>query len=74
MNRVESVRDFLVKNKDKYLKMQTFNCQCSFGDYRKSIYRENGVEILYCPDWNYLEILGLTEEEYNSLDDLLDIC
>ena len=38
-----------------------------------TIYEENGITVDYCRYYEYLEIFGLTDEEYRGLSDILDI-
>lgn len=38
------------------------------GDTLGTIYNENGITIDYCGDWNYIEIFGLTEDEFKTID------
>lgn len=33
----------------------------------ETIYRQNNIRVDYCKYYNYLEIYGLTQEEFNSL-------
>lgn len=71
MNRVEKIRQFLIKN--GYSKMQTFNTRNIVGDLMRNIYDCDGISVDICDDWQYLEIFGLRDEEYESLRDTLDI-
>lgn len=71
MNRVEKLRQFLIKN--GYSKMQTFNTRNIVGDLMRNIYDCDGISVDICDGWQYLEIFGLRDEEYESLRDTLDI-
>ena len=37
------------------------------GDPTVIVYKQDGVTVELCPDWEYLEILGLTEDEQQAL-------
>ena len=69
--RIEELREFLVEN--GYSETQTFNTKNVVGDYMETVYSENGILVDICRGWDYLEIFGLTQEEYESLGDILDI-
>lgn len=55
MNRVEKLRQFLIKN--GYSKMQTFNTRNIVGDLMRNIYDCDGISVDICDGWQYLEIL-----------------
>lgn len=38
-----------------------------------TIYEEDGITVDECHYYDYLEIFGLTDEEYLGLSDILDI-
>lgn len=71
--REQTVRQFIEEN-PKYRGMQTFDCRNVVNDPMSTILAKNGVTIDYCYFWSYLEIFGLTKEEYQNLADILDIC
>lgn len=71
-DKMEKLREFLIE--DGYKGMQTFNTRNIAGDYMETVYCEDGITVDECPSWHYLEIFGLTKEEYESLSDILDIC
>lgn len=71
MNKIEKLKNWLVKN--GYKGMQTFNTRNIVGDEMETIYSEDGIVVDICYSWNYLEIFGLTKEEYQELSDILDI-
>lgn len=50
-----------------YKGTQVFNTHNFTGDNMTNIYNQNGIKVDYCEDYNYLEIFGLTQEEFNSL-------
>ena len=70
--RLENLRQWIKDNGFK--DMQAFDCKNTVGDKMKTVYNEDGIVVDYCQFWSYLEIFGLTEEEYNSLSDILLIC
>lgn len=35
-------------------------------DNRIVVYKKDGIEVYYCSEWDYLEILGLDDKEYND--------
>ena len=71
-DRVKKIREFLLQH--DYAGLQTFDCRNWVGDPTVCVYSEDGVEILFCYEYDYLEIIGLTDEEYKSLYDVLYIC
>ena len=71
MDRIKKVRQFLVDN--DYKGMQTFCTRNIVGDYMETIYDSDGIIVDICRGWDYLEIFGLTDEEYRGLEDILDI-
>lgn len=44
-----------------------FNTQNIIGDYKVTLYRGNKITIDWCPDYEYFEVFGLTEEEFKEL-------
>lgn len=69
--KIEELREFLLEN--GHSKRQTFNTRNSVGDYMETIYSKNGILVDICKYWDYLEIFGLTQEEYEGLADILDV-
>ena len=47
--------------------IQTFNVPNICGDIMEEIYCNNGVRILWCQDWDYIEVFGLDGKEYQEL-------
>lgn len=45
-------------------KIQMFDTRNFVGDHMITIYDSNGVVIDYCPDYDYIEIFGLTDDEF----------
>ena len=71
MERLNKLRRFLITK--GYKGMQTFDNRNMAGDSMVTIYEEDGITVDYCPGYAYLEIFGLSNEEYHSLKDILDI-
>lgn len=46
-------------------RIQMFDCQGIIGDYKAVLLSREEVVVLYAPDYEYVEILGLDEEDYN---------
>ena len=51
----------------EYRGLEVFNTENNTNDDLMLIYSKNNVEIRYCPNYEYIEILGLNTKEYNSL-------
>lgn len=58
----ENVISFLKKRFPN--KIQMFDTRNFVGDHMITIYDSNGVVIDYCPDYDYIEIFGLTDDEF----------
>lgn len=58
----ENVISFLKKRSQN--KIQMFDTRNFVGDHMITIYDSNGVVIDYCPDYDYIEIFGLTDDEF----------
>lgn len=72
MDRIEELRKFIIER--DFEGTQTFNSRNLVGDRMVTIYEDDGIKVDYCPYYVYLEIFGLSNEEYHSLSDILDIC
>jgi len=72
MDRIEKLRQFLVGRGFKGT--QTFDTRNIAGDLMTTVYDNDGITVDYCYHYEYLEIFGLSEEEYESLSDILNIC
>lgn len=64
-DRFYKLLDFL-RNSD-LLGMQVFDCESLVGDERECVYSENGIEVLVCYYWNYVEVLGISDEEFKAI-------
>lgn len=71
MDRVKRLRQFLI---DRGFKgTQTFCSRNMVGDPMGTVYDDDGITVDYCCHYEYLEIFGLSYEEYHDLSDILDI-
>ena len=65
MNRFQKLVDFL--RKSNFLGMQAFDCESLVGDSRDLVYDEDGIEVYVCYYYDYVEILGISKNEFNQL-------
>ena len=65
MDRLERLKKFLKEN--DLLGWQCFDCESLVYDPRETIYNEDGIKVLVCYYYEYVEILGLRSEEYQSI-------
>lgn len=49
------------------LGMQVFNCESLVNDARECVYSENGIRVLVCYYWEYVEVLGISDEEFKAI-------
>ena len=54
--------------------MQSFDTRNTVGDPMYNIYCEDGICVDKCDYYGYIEIFGLTKEEYLSLNRVLNVC
>lgn len=71
MLKMEILKMFLVS--EGYQGMQTFKSANTVGDKTETVFYACGVTVKYAPGYGYLEIFGLTDTEYQSLNTILDI-
>ena len=45
-----------------------FDCRNIVGDHMTSIYDDGDVQIDICYGWDYFEVFGLTDEEFNEVE------
>ena len=65
-NRLNKLKKFL---KEKFKKrIQAFTTQNIVGDYMETIYNKDEIQVDYAPGYRYIEIFGLTNEEYKELE------
>jgi len=67
--RLTKVLDYIKAN--YYSGIQVFCSRNTIGDHMETVWSEDDVVIDYCPYYDYLEVLGLTEDEIHALCDLL---
>ena len=54
--------------KNKFPKrIQMFNTRNNVGDRMFTIYHEDGITVYYCPDYDYIEIFGLTDKQFEKV-------
>lgn len=46
-------------------KVQMFDCYDIAGDYKEVFFKNDEVEVLYAPHYEYVEIIGLSDKDYN---------
>ena len=44
-----------------------FDTPSLVNDYRIPIYIEDDITVLYAPHWDYIEIYGITDEEFERV-------
>ncbi len=64
MDRISKLKKFLQENCPN---MQAFNTRNLVGDPMDTIYEEDGIVVDICYDYDYIEIFGLTDEEFENL-------
>lgn len=64
MNRIKKLKKFLQKN---YPGIQAFNTRNIMGDYTVNVYNEDNIKVDYAPNYEYIEIFGLTGTEFDNL-------
>lgn len=69
MNIEESRLDEVIKflNEKFGGPIQAFNTRNWIGDDMVTIYEKDGIQIDYAPDYDYIEIFGVSEEEFEIL-------
>ena len=65
-NRLIKLRNFLKRVFKK--RIQAFTTKNIMGDYMETIYKKDGIQVDYAPNYEYIEIFGLTDEEYKELE------
>lgn len=64
MNKIDKLKIFLQEN---YPNEQAFNTKNIVGDSMVTVYNEDGIIVDYCYYYSYIEIFGLTDEEFKNL-------
>ena len=75
--RVEKLFSFLKEHPEYNTTGGIFNTRNITGDRMETIYWEDNRIVNYCPGYDYLEVFGMTDEEFkefsNSYYDVLNI-
>lgn len=66
MNKIDKLKIFLQEN---YPNEQAFNTKNIVGDSMVTVYNEDEIIVDYCYYYSYIEIFGLTDEEFEDLID-----
>lgn len=66
MEKIKKLKKFLQENYPNY---QAFNTRNIYGDPMEEVYNEDGIIVDYCSSYGYVEIFGLTDEEFWDLID-----
>lgn len=64
MNKIEKLKKFLQEN---HPNIQAFDTRNIAGDYMINEYDEDNIQVDYCPYYEYIEIFGLADSEFNDL-------
>ena len=67
MYNFEEVKQFLKDKGYQDKNYQVYNTRNIVGDPMHNVYIKDGVVINECTYYGYIEIFGITKEEYNSL-------
>lgn len=62
--RIEKLKEFLRK---EYPDTQAFDTANLAGDEMYIVYEKDGITVLYTPFYEYVEIFGLSTEEFESV-------
>ena len=66
MDKIDKLKRFLQEN---YPNEQAFNTRNIAGDSMERVYDEDEIIVDYCYYYSYIEIFGLTDEEFEDLID-----
>lgn len=61
---MKDLKRFLQEN---YPNIQAFDSPNWSGDFMEVVYDKDRIQVLYCPDYTYIEIFGLTPQDFESL-------
>lgn len=67
MKRAETIKKLKIFLQNNYPNCQAFDCENTAGDEMNLVYEDGDIEVWYCEYWDYLEIFGLTDKEYDGL-------
>ena len=65
-DKIDKLKKFL---QEEYPNIQAFNTRNIVGDSLYTVYEEDGITVEYCYYYEYIEIFGLTDEEFEDLVD-----
>lgn len=65
MYNFEEIKDILKQYEGRMYNI--YDTANNVGDIMDVVYKKNGVTIKVCREYGYIEIFGITEEEYFSL-------
>ncbi len=65
-NRLIKLKKFLKEAFEESI--QSFTTKNVVGDYMVTIYNKDEIQVDYAPGYGYIEIFGLTDEEYQELE------
>ena len=65
-DKIEKLKKFLQEN---YPNIQAYNTRNIAGDYMENVYNEDNIQVDYAPGYDYIEIFGLSDKEFESLID-----
>ena len=66
MNKIDKLKKFLQEN---YPNEQAFNTKNIVGECMATVYNQDGLMVDYCYYYEYIEIFGLTDVEFENLID-----
>lgn len=64
--KIEKLKKFL---KENYQGTQAFSTRNIIGDTMETVYEDGEISVDYCYYYDYIEIFGLTDKEFESLLD-----
>lgn len=65
MERLDKIKEVL--RKEGLLGWQVFDCESTVGDVRETVYGEDGIRVKVSYYYEYVEVLGLSKNEFHSL-------
>lgn len=63
---MKDLKRFLQEN---YPNAQAFNTPNWVGDNMELVYNKDNIQVMYCKEYDYIEIFGISSEEFESLLD-----
>lgn len=68
MSRLEKAKEIIEKNIED-ARYGIFNTRNIVGDRMTSLYDDGDLQIDICYDWGYFEVFGLSDEEFEQLEE-----